>query len=144
VVCWGDGVPIPRVVARLNRVGFNRVSRHVAAWLPGFGVVVHRGRRSGRTYRTPVNVFRADGGFLIALTYGADSDWVKNVVAAGEAELLTRRRRVRVTAPRVYHDESRRGTRPIERQALRLLGVADFLSLAESAAEADPPAAADR
>jgi len=29
----------------------------------------------------------------------------------------------------MYHDERRRGTRPFERQILRLLGVADFLSL---------------
>jgi hypothetical protein len=35
----------------------------------------------------------------------------------------------RVDSPRVYRDEARRGIRPVERQVLRLLGVADFLSL---------------
>ena len=48
---------IPRTVARWNKVGLNRVTRRIAPWMPGFGVVVHRGRRSGRRYRTPVNVF---------------------------------------------------------------------------------------
>jgi deazaflavin-dependent oxidoreductase (nitroreductase family) len=122
-------MPIPRWVARANRVGFNRLARHVAPWLPGFGVVVHQGRRSGRTYRTPVNVFRSADGYVLALTYGSDSDWVKNVLAAGSAELRTRGQPVLVGAPRIYHDESRRGVGPVARQALRLLNVADFLAV---------------
>jgi deazaflavin-dependent oxidoreductase (nitroreductase family) len=97
--------------------------------MPGFGLVVHRGRRSGREYQTPVNVFPADDGFVIALTYGADTDWVKNVQAAGGCELRTRGRVLRVGSPRVYHDETRHGIRPLEREMLRLLGVADFLSV---------------
>ena len=122
-------MPIPRRVARWNKVGLNRIIRHVAPWMPGFGLVVHRGRRSGHEYQTPVNVFGADDGFVIALTYGADTDWVKNVQAAGGCELRTRGRVLRVGSPRVYHDESRRGIRPLEREMLRLLGVADFLSV---------------
>ena len=122
-------MPIPRRVARWNKVGLNRITRHVAPWMPGFGLVVHRGRRSGREYQTPVNVFQADDGFVIALTYGAGTDWVKNVQAAGGCELRTRGRVLRVGSPRVYHDETRHGIRPLERQMLRLLGVADFLSV---------------
>jgi deazaflavin-dependent oxidoreductase (nitroreductase family) len=122
-------MPIPRRVARWNKVGLNRVTRHVTPWMPGFGLVVHRGRRSGREYQTPVNVFPADDGFVIALTYGADTDWVKNVQAAGGCELRTRGRVLRVGSPRVYHDETRHGIRPLEREMLRLLGVADFLSV---------------
>ena len=122
-------MPIPSRVARWNKVGLNRITRHVAPWMPGFGLVVHRGRRSGREYQTPVNVFQADDGFVIALTYGADTDWVKNVQAAGGCELRTRGRVLRVGSPRVYHDETRHGIRPLEREMLRLLGVADFLSV---------------
>jgi deazaflavin-dependent oxidoreductase (nitroreductase family) len=122
-------MPIPRQVARWNKVGLNRITRHVTPWMPGFGLVVHRGRRSGREYQTPVNVFPADDGFVIALTYGADTDWVKNVQAAGGCELRTRGRALRVGSPRVYHDETRHGIRPLEREVLRLLGVADFLSV---------------
>jgi deazaflavin-dependent oxidoreductase (nitroreductase family) len=120
---------IPRTVGRWNKVGLNRVTRHIAPWLPGFGVVVHRGRRSGRRYRTPVNVFATTDGYRFALTYGPDTDWVRNVLAAGGCELETRRRTVRLVAPRLYHDERRHGIRPLERQILRLLGVADFLVL---------------
>jgi hypothetical protein len=56
-------MPIPRIVARLNRVGLNRLTRRLAPWLPGFGVVVYCGRRSGREYRSPVNVFPAATGY---------------------------------------------------------------------------------
>jgi deazaflavin-dependent oxidoreductase (nitroreductase family) len=128
-------VPIPRRVAQWNKVGLNRVTRHMAPWLPGFGVVVHRGRRSGRSYQTPVNVFRAGDGYLIALTYGANSDWVKNVVAAGGCELRTRGQTVTLGSPRVYHDPSRRGIRPPQREVLRLLGVDEFMSLQPSTAQ---------
>lgn len=122
-------MPIPKRVARWNKVGVNRVARHIAPRMPGLAVVVHRGRKSGREYRTPVNVFPSNDGYIIALTYGPDTDWVRNVQAAGGCELRTRGRVVRVGEPRVYHDETRRGIRPVERQVLRLIGVADFLSL---------------
>jgi deazaflavin-dependent oxidoreductase (nitroreductase family) len=122
-------MPIPKRVARWNKVGLNRVVRHIAPQLPGLAVVVHRGRRSGREYRTPVNVFPAEGGYIIALTYGPDTDWVRNIAAAGGCELRTRGRVVRVGEPRVYHDETRQGIHLPARQVLRLIGVADFLSL---------------
>jgi deazaflavin-dependent oxidoreductase (nitroreductase family) len=122
-------MPIPRIVGRWNKAGLNRVTRHIAPWAPGLGVVVHRGRRSGREYQTPVNVFPSPEGYVLALTYGPETDWVKNVLAAGGCELRTGGRTVQLTSPRLYHDESRRGIRPVERRVLRILGVADFLSL---------------
>ena len=61
----------------------NPIARRFASWLPGFGIVEYRGRKSGRTYRTPLNVFRRDDWYIFALTYGADVEWVKNVVVAG-------------------------------------------------------------
>ena len=50
---------------------------------PGMGVITHRGRRSGRIYETPVNVFRRSDGYVVALTYRAGADWVRNVLTAG-------------------------------------------------------------
>ncbi len=100
-------MPIPRVVRQWNKAGVNRVTKHIAPWTPGFGVVIHRGRRSGRPYQTPVNVFATEDGYLFALSYGPDTDWVKNVLAAGGCVLRTRGRAVRLTSPRLYHDESR-------------------------------------
>jgi deazaflavin-dependent oxidoreductase (nitroreductase family) len=55
---------------------------------PQFGVVIAHGRTSGTRYETPVNVFAANDGVLIALSYGEDVDWLKNVLAAGECEVV--------------------------------------------------------
>jgi deazaflavin-dependent oxidoreductase (nitroreductase family) len=122
-------MPLPRALARLNRIGLNRVIRHFVTWVPGFGLVVHKGRRTGRVYRTPVNLFTKDGHYTIALTYGARSDWVRNVLAAGGCEVITRGRRVRLGDPRIVHDDSRAAIRPVERIFLRVVQVADFLVL---------------
>jgi deazaflavin-dependent oxidoreductase (nitroreductase family) len=96
-------MPLPRRLAEFNRRFTNKVSRHIAGWLPGFGIVIHTGRRSGRTYETPVNVFRADDGFVFALTYGR-ADWVQNVMAAGSAQLRTRRNVHAIVNPRIIAD----------------------------------------
>lgn len=130
-------MPIPRIVGRWNRVGLNRVTKRIAPWMPGLGVVVHHGRRSGRMYQTPVNVFATGDGYVFALTYGPDTDWVKNVLAAGGCELRTRGRTIRLTSPRLFHDEARRDIRPLERQVLRVIGVADFLSAKTAPAATD-------
>ena len=123
-------MPIPHGMRQVNRVALNKVTRLLAPRLPGLGVVVHRGRTTGKAYRTPVNVFPRPGGrFVLALTYGADTDWVKNVIAAGGCELLTRGTHVELTAPRLFHEESRREIRPVERTILGLLHVYDFLEL---------------
>lgn len=97
---------VPRWIARANKAGLNRLTKFIAPWAPGWAVVVHRGRRSGRTFRTPLWAFRREGGYVIALTYGRESDWVRNVLAAGGCELETRRRRYEVGSPRVYRDET--------------------------------------
>jgi deazaflavin-dependent oxidoreductase (nitroreductase family) len=91
-------MPLSRSVARFNRRGPNRILGPVAPYLPGFGVVRHTGRNTGRSYRTPVNVFRRPGGYVIALTYGPGADWVRNVLTSGGCELETRGRTLRLTA----------------------------------------------
>ena len=122
-------MPIPLSLGRWNRAGFNRLSTPVARHLPGFAVVHHRGRTSGREYQTPVNLFHTDGGFVIALPYGPHTDWVKNVLAAGSCTVETRGVQVPCTAPRLYRDASRRHIRPVERTMLGLIGVEELLEL---------------
>src|ERR1700712_3931688 len=120
-------MPLPRAIAKLNRVGLNRLTRHIAPWAPGFGVVVHRGRKSGKTFRTPINVFVRDNAYVFALTYGVQSDWVRNVLAAGGCELVTRRKTVQLTAPRLEHTESRNDLPLVARTILRTTKVHDYL-----------------
>jgi deazaflavin-dependent oxidoreductase (nitroreductase family) len=122
-------MPLSHRVARFNRVVTNRLTRTFAGRAPGFGIVTHVGRRSGRVYRTPINVFRDGDDYRIALTYGPETDWVRNVLAAGGCELLTRGRWVRLTAPRLVTDRARRWAPPLVRHVLHLTGVTQDLCL---------------
>jgi len=131
-VCLLIGAPIllrlhPRWVAAFNLVVTNRITGPFATSFPGFGVLTHVGRKSGRQFRTPVNVFRAPEGFLFALTYGPNSQWVQNVLAAGRAELVTQHRHYNLSSPEVIHDPSRQRFPLIVRGALRILGADYFL-----------------
>jgi deazaflavin-dependent oxidoreductase (nitroreductase family) len=91
---------------------------------------VHRGRRTGRRYRTPALAFRADDGYVIALFYGADRDWVRNVLAAGSCTLERGGRQVELTAPRMLGISDGVTLVPAPmRAALRLLRVTRVLRL---------------
>jgi deazaflavin-dependent oxidoreductase (nitroreductase family) len=96
-------VPSPRtrlhLFAPLSTRVFNPLTRLVAGRLPGFGVLTHTGRRTRRRYRTPLLVLRRGDDYVVALWYGSDVHWVKNVLAAGGGELQTRRRNVRLAEP---------------------------------------------
>jgi hypothetical protein len=69
-------------VARANRVVLNPITRQFAGRAPGFAVIIHRGRTSGRLSRTPVNVFKVREGFVIALTYGPHNDALPAIVGS--------------------------------------------------------------
>jgi deazaflavin-dependent oxidoreductase (nitroreductase family) len=122
-------MPLPRWVARFNRRATNRVTGLFAGRLPGFGILIHTGRRSGRTYRAPINVFRDGDDYVIALTYGPDTDWVRNVLAAGGADLLTRGQLVRLTRPRLQSDPSLRWAPLLVRLVLGRVGATETLRL---------------
>jgi deazaflavin-dependent oxidoreductase (nitroreductase family) len=130
-------MPLPHWLGRVNRSLTNHVTRPVAGHAPGFGIVVHRGRRSGRSYSTPVNVFAREGGFAVALTYGPDSQWVRNVLAAGRAEIVTRGHNHAVVAPRVVQDTAREHVPPPVRPILRALDVDRFLLVDVAGADED-------
>lgn len=123
-------MPLPRSLARLNRVVTNRVLGPLAGWLPPFATVLHRGRSSGREYRTPVWTFRTGEGFVIALTYGANADWVRNVLTAGGCSLRRLGRLHDVTRPRLVVGRDGRSLMPgVLRPVLLLLRVREFLEL---------------
>jgi deazaflavin-dependent oxidoreductase (nitroreductase family) len=126
-------VPLPQSLARFNTHVTNKISRPIAAHAPGFGVVVHHGRKSGTEYRTPVNVFTRPGGFTISLTYGKDSQWVRNVLAAGEADIVTRGDVHHVTNPHIVHDTTREHVPAPVRAVLGRLHVDDFLLVDDTA-----------
>ena len=64
-------------------------------------VVRHVGRRSGRSYETPVVAVEHDDSFLVALPYGERTDWMKNVLASEKATVVTHGRTYEVDQPQV-------------------------------------------
>jgi deazaflavin-dependent oxidoreductase (nitroreductase family) len=134
-------MPLPASLGRFNRHATNRVLGPAAAVLPGFAVVRHVGRRSGRLRRTPVNMFRDGDRYVIPLTYGAGAPWVRNVLAAGGCEVETRGRRLRLRDPEVVRDRSRRLVPAPVRRALAAIRVNDFMLPRAPANAADAGAA---
>ena len=108
---------------------FNPIARRFAGWMPWFGILSYQGRKSGRHYRTPLNVFRRGNSYVFALTYGSDVDWVRNVIAAGGANLRTRGRDVRLVEPELIIDPSRSLMPLPVRIVLGLDAVNEFLRM---------------
>jgi deazaflavin-dependent oxidoreductase (nitroreductase family) len=121
-----------RWLAKINIDFTNRITSLFAGWLPGFGILTHVGRKSGKVYRTPVNVFRASNGFIIALTYSSQSEWVKNVLAAGSCDLKTRGKKYQLSTLRVVRDPSRQRFPIPVRTVLRVVGADEFMELSKT------------
>lgn len=76
----------------------NRVTTPLARTRYGpFSLIRHVGRRSGRTYETPVILVEVPEGFVAELTYGEQVNWYRNAVAAGGCVVVHKAREYRVT-----------------------------------------------
>ena len=95
------GSPLVRgVVRRFNRA-FGNSHQMKTAGTPGAyaSVIRHAGRTTGRSYETPVVAFVTDDGFVIALPYGSNTDWLKNVIASGSATIVHEGNTYRIDHP---------------------------------------------
>ena len=90
-----------------RRCSTGNLSRRFVHRLPGSAIIGYRGRKSGNRYRTPMNAFRRGDTYIFALTYGPDVQWVKNVLAAGEADLQVGSRHIPLSHPKLFADPSR-------------------------------------
>ena len=96
------GMPVifPLWLDRVQMKYMNPVMKPLARYLPGASVIKHRGRKSGKEYETVVTTYRKGSTLAIALGHGK-ADWVKNVLAAGEADVRLFRKEIHITNPRV-------------------------------------------
>jgi len=92
---------MPSWLPSFNKKVTNRIQGVYAPYLPPLAMIVHRGRRSGREYRTPVTAFRSGGRLIVGLPYGRDTDWVRNLLAEGRGGVERLGRVRRLTGPRV-------------------------------------------
>jgi deazaflavin-dependent oxidoreductase (nitroreductase family) len=96
------GVPMlfPPAFERFQIKYINPMLRPLSKRLPGFAVIKHRGRTSGKDYETIVTAYRKGSVLAIGLAHGK-TNWVKNVLAAGEADIHVGRKDLHLVNPRV-------------------------------------------
>ncbi len=105
-------VELPRRLARFNRAVTNPIQGRYAWLLPPWVVICHRGRRSGRLYRTPVNGFVRGRTLAVVVLYGERSDWVRNVLA-GSGQVVRAGRTYELRDPRVVDAREANGHLPL-------------------------------
>jgi deazaflavin-dependent oxidoreductase (nitroreductase family) len=105
-------VKLPRELARFNRVVTNPIQGQWAWLLPPWAVICHRGRRSGRAYRTPVLAFKRGRRLAIVILYGEESDWLRNVLAGG-GQVVRAGRTNDLIDPRVLDADAAEGISPL-------------------------------
>ncbi|OSC41269.1 nitroreductase family deazaflavin-dependent oxidoreductase [Mycobacterium decipiens] len=119
------GVPMvfPPWFERFQIKYINSALKPIARYLPGTATIEHRGRKSGKPYQTIVTAYRNDRVLAIALGHGK-TDWVKNVLAAGEADVHFARSVVHVVNARIVPAGSDGDGLPrMARLQLRRIGV---------------------
>jgi deazaflavin-dependent oxidoreductase (nitroreductase family) len=78
----------------------NPAMRPLAKYMPGITVIKHRGRTSGKQYETVVSAYRKGDTVAIMLGHGK-TNWVKNVLASGEADIRLGRHNLHLVNPRI-------------------------------------------
>jgi deazaflavin-dependent oxidoreductase (nitroreductase family) len=102
-------------------------------WNPIFAVVEHRGRKTGRVYRTPVAARRSGDGFIIALAFGAQVDWYRNLVAAGGGIVGWRGDAYSVTTPKRVDAAAVLPTfDPVQRLLLRIADIDGYVQVRDA------------
>ncbi len=90
-------MPVPMWIGKVNKRVFN--PREIKNGERP--VLTHVGRSSGTVYRTPLDAHPVDGGYIFIVMYGSESDWVKNIMAAGTATLTVAGDEIDLTSPRL-------------------------------------------
>jgi deazaflavin-dependent oxidoreductase (nitroreductase family) len=121
----------PNRIRYFNKHITNRILRRFASSSRGpFAVIYHVGRRSGKPYETTIMVWPMEDGFVIALTYGPEVDWYRNVRAAGHCTLLWHGKVYALEKPEPIDGQTALLAFPqFLRPILRRSGTHDFVSM---------------
>jgi deazaflavin-dependent oxidoreductase (nitroreductase family) len=114
-------------------------------WMPVVGILEHRGRKSGRTFSTPLGMRPHADSFVMPLTFSEDAAWYRNVIAAGSAVVLYRGREHKVVDPEVIDYPTAAPAFPrYELAQFRLLGISQFLRMRQAPTGASPSTQGER
>jgi deazaflavin-dependent oxidoreductase (nitroreductase family) len=125
-------VKLPSGVRYFNKYILNRLTGKIAraSWGP-FSMVYHMGRRSGKPYETTIIAIPTADSFVVALTYGPDVDWFRNVSAAGRCKILWHRQVYTIEKIEAMEANSALPYfHGFERMILRLVGIQHFVRMA--------------
>ncbi len=93
-----------------------------------FAAIRHVGRRSGKAYETPLVIRPVTNSFVIAMPYGPEVDWHRNMAAAGRATLLWHGREYIIERPELIDSKRALPLFPlVPRLILGRLHVEDFI-----------------
>ena len=88
------------------------------------------GRKSGKTFETPIVVQPIEGGFVCELTYGPEVSWYRNLVAAGGGEVVRQGITTKIVGLEpMATDEGMAAFPPVQRRVLRILSRTHFVKL---------------
>ena len=105
----------------------NPVAVPIARFTPGITVITHRGRKSGRRLETAVSAYRKGHTVAIMLGHGK-TNWVKNILAAGEADIRLRGRDVHLINPRIVEAGSDNPSLPLMARIAARQGFGVFVA----------------
>ena len=126
---------VNRIMHTLLRVGSRRLNPLILKYggsrrLPMISVIQHRGRRSGRSYNSPLAARPTANGFVIPLTFGEQADWIRNVLAAGGCTIRWKGGTYTVIEPEIVDWATVRASfYPAERVLVPLIGIRRFVRL---------------
>jgi deazaflavin-dependent oxidoreductase (nitroreductase family) len=87
----------PRWLARINK----RVVNPRQIRKGEYPVVTHIGRTSGTSYQTPLDAYPTETGYVLVARYGPESDWIRNIMAAGTATIRIEGEEHELDSPRL-------------------------------------------
>ncbi len=105
----------------------NPVAVPIARFMPGITVIKHRGRKSGRALETAVSAYRRGHTVAIMLAHGK-TNWVKNILAAGEADIRLGGRDVHLVNPRIVEAGTDDPSLPLMARLAAKRGVGVFVT----------------
>ena len=122
---------LPKQIRSFNKYVTNRVLRGLTRLSRGpFAVVRHVGRRSGKPYETVIMVWPTAEGFIMALTYGPDVDWYRNLLAAGGGTVFWHKQTYPIGKPEPIEASKALPAFPTPfRQILGRVGAHDFVQV---------------
>jgi deazaflavin-dependent oxidoreductase (nitroreductase family) len=115
----------------LNKHFTNKLLIHISGKGLGlFAILIHTGRKTGKRYQIPIIVVPVQNGFIIALTYGRQTDWYENVKAKGGCSLKWKHQEYALTDPQLIDKELAILAFPaLIRLGLRTMGIQYYLRL---------------